>query len=286
MSSPTVACICLTKDRPEMLKRAVAAFRAQAYEQKRLLILDTGAPGMSFDGDGIIHAYRPEWKGFTIGHLRNEANYLAIGLMDADILAHADDDDWQGPNRLTEQVALLQSGDFDAVGYSEMLFWDSRKTEHVQRIAKCMGLGGYEERGEAWSYRHPLPNYALGTSLLYHRRTWEAKPFADLPQSGDDVCEDFVFQSGLRVKSVSSLSYSETETTYHLPSCHCGTCRDLDGRQYPVISVRTSLEPRMIASIHGDNSRKASYADALRRAEMFTRVPDWDQFCRDKMRLP
>ncbi len=113
--------------------------------------------------------------------------------------------------------------------------------------------------GSAWLYRHPLPNYALGTSLLYHRRTWEAKPFADLPQSDGDVCEDFVFQSGMRVRSVPSLMTSSL--------------------------LGPALEPRMIASIHGGNSRKASYDDALRRAEMFTRVPEFDDYCRSKMQL-
>ncbi len=230
-----------------MHKRAVKCFEAQTYQNAELIV---------YEGPRTT----------TIGKLRNEANGKAHGS----ILAHLDEDDWSHPNRLAEQVALLQSGDWDAVGYSDMLFWDTRNAPAAPGV--CRDIDGnwwhpqgsceHCDGGEAWLYHHPLPNYALGTSLMYWRRTWEAKPFADLPQAGNDVCEDFVFQSGLRVKSVSSFGHPNS--------------RWEDG---------SGELPRMIASIHSSNSRKASYDDALRRAEMFTRVPDWDGWCAERMKL-
>ena len=44
----------------------------------------------------------------------------------ADILVHLDDDDYSHPNRIAEQVVLLQSSGADCVGYREMLFWQNR----------------------------------------------------------------------------------------------------------------------------------------------------------------
>ncbi len=273
MSGPAVLCVMLANGRQEMVNRAVRSYLSQTYQDKRLLILDTGDPLLTMprmtvaDSLSIYVDHSRPNNAETIGALRNRANLWAKSL-DCEVIAHWDSDDWSHSNRLSEQVALLQSGDFDAVGYSDMLFWKQRNAPAAPGV--CRDIDGnwwhpqgsceHCDGGEAWLYRHPLPNYALGTSLMYWRRTWEAKPFADLPQAGNDVCEDFVFQSGLRVKSVPSLLTSSL--------------------------LGPALEPRMIASIHSSNSRKASYDDALRRAEMFTRVPEWDQFCRDKMRLP
>ncbi len=45
--SPTVACVMLVNGRPDMVKRAVASFRAQTYENSKLLIWDTGERGPS-----------------------------------------------------------------------------------------------------------------------------------------------------------------------------------------------------------------------------------------------
>ncbi len=272
MSGPTVACIMLANGRQEMVNRAVRSYLSQTYQDKRLLILDTGDPLLKMprmaveDSLGVYVDHSRPIHSETIGVLRNRANLWAKSL-ECEVIAHWDSDDYGSPQRLSEQVALLQSGDFDAVGYNDCLFWDTRL-----RIMNLEAGAMWREtifRNEAYLYRHPLPNYALGTSLLYHWRTWEAKPFADLPQAGSDVCEDFVFQSGLRVKAVSSLS---------------------DPFRRPILAIldesQPYSEPRMIASIHGDNSRKASYDDALRRAEMFTRCPEWDQYCAGIMRLP
>ena len=177
-AGPRVAAICLTANRPEMMARAVRSFESQTYGRKRLIIFDTGE----------IVRYHGHFQhcvvggpAMTIGALRNESNRLT----DKDeILVHWDDDDLSHPNRITEQVALLQASGADAVGYSDMLFW-------------------HETPGEAWRYRAGKRNYALGTSLCYWRSTWETKPFPDLP-----VGEDTEWQRNLKVTAVSSIGSS------------------------------------------------------------------------------
>ena len=61
----------------------------------------------------------------TIGtKLRNFAGEANGPAWMPEILIHWDDDDYSHPNRIAEQVALLQSSGADAtVGFREMLFW-------------------------------------------------------------------------------------------------------------------------------------------------------------------
>ena len=154
---PRVVCICPSRDRPHFLERARRCFEAQTYENKRLYVLDTRHPPFSL---------------LTIGMIRNIANQAA---MDAQIIAHWDDDDYSYPGRLSEQVALLNG--VQAVGYREMLFYDSRISE-------------------AWLYRGAA-DCCIGTSLAYWRTVWKQKPFANTNEG-----EDNTFGEGLLRKTL------------------------------------------------------------------------------------
>ena len=124
-----------------MARQAVEAFRRQTYDPTRrmLLILDTG--DLSWydgrcDAENELHV-EPIRAGETIGELRN---YAATFAESGDIIVHWDDDDLSHPNRIAEQVALLQSSGADAVGYRQMLFWREPMN----------GVPG--TNGEAWVY--------------------------------------------------------------------------------------------------------------------------------------
>ena len=160
---PLVVGVLLTADRPEMTRRAIRSFGAQTYENKRLLIFDSGAQYFSAALRHNVFYQHCEIPGLTIGTLRN----LAVGICKAaDIIAHFDSDDWSHPRRIEEQVALLQSSGADAVGYNDMLF--------------------AEENGAAWWYSHGYPRYALGASLCYWRKSWERVKFAEMREQGLD----------------------------------------------------------------------------------------------------
>ncbi len=242
---PTVACVMLTCDRPEYARRAVECFRSQTYENKQLLIFDTGndSAGYFGDYDDVSHRWADlSWQSKTIGELRNEANVSTC----RDILIHWDDDDWSHPNRIAEQVALLQSSGADCVGYREMLFWDERKTGSWM-------LEGMAPLNEAWLYSVPSPSWVLGTSFCYWRRVWEQHKFPDLPRLvdgkpvPDSASEDVIWRRGVRCAGYSSLTP--------------------DGY------------PRMIARIHGGNT--TNYADLLgtRAGNTWKRAPKWDEHC-------
>ena len=255
MTEPLVCCVMLTRDRPAMAARAVAAFRAQTYGRFSVLVYDTSpvmpAEYPEYGSNSVLYHYRGATDK-TIGALRNEAIEFAMIAKQPkqfDIFLHADDDDWSHPNRISEQVALLHETGAEAVGYHEMLFW---RTRHAQEIPD----GSSGETGEAWLYskRHGLP-HALGTSLCYHRSVWEKKPFKDLPNTAKGTGEDYEFIKGLNLVSVSSIAE--------------------DG------------EPRMVASIHSGNTSTGYDLEYLvsRGSQEWKRRPDWDEQLRHMMAL-
>jgi hypothetical protein len=155
-----------------MTRRAIESFRAQTYANKSLLILDTGFYKYS---ERSGRDYRPNevysmmnGSGVSFGALRNMANTLA---QSADIIAHFDSDDVSHPRRIEEQVAFLQSSGVEAVGYRELLFWDTRPVDEQQRQ--------HEQHGDAWLYAHPHPAYIVDASRCYWRRVWEAHPYRE-----------------------------------------------------------------------------------------------------------
>lgn len=175
-----------------MAARAVRCFNAQTYRQKELLVYCTddhdgyghvATPWLTFRDDrriGLVASH--ERQAFSIGALRNAANDQAGSM--AQVIIHWDDDDISHPNRIAEQVALLQSSGADCVGYREMLFW--------QAIAgQFCG---------AWLYRHSHQNYCLGTSLCYWRKAWENCKFPDT-----SVGEDLAFVQRVKALGVSAI---------------------------------------------------------------------------------
>ena len=196
MEQPTVCAVMLTKDRPEMSNRAYWCFESQT-EAQRLLILDTGEKQFFPDHCREVISrtravYAPELRDRSIGWLRNYANQLAVEYCKPDVLMHLDSDDWSGPHRITEQVALLQSSGKDCVGYKDMLFWR-------------------EADQQAWLYTNSDPRYCLGTSLCYWRRTWERNPFKDR-----NIAEDREF-----LREIDSLGVSIFGAPISLPPAVC-----------------------------------------------------------------
>ncbi len=270
---PLVCCVCLTRDRPEMLQRAIACFRAQTYQRKRLIIWDTSAVpfALSMNLPDNEHCIE-DVADYSIGELRNRANsWTDYGTEDCSVIIHWDDDDWSHPARIAEQVALLKSRGKEAVGYREMLFWRTARhaTEDEIRAAglhpvpgvALKDIGFYPElrTPEAWLFSSGLPRYCLGTSLCYWRSVWERRPFEDV-QTGEDYAW---------LKGVDSLG---VDSTFGI---------------HPASVREHNAGPRMIASIHGGNTSpvyKREYLEGsqAQRGE-WKRVPQWDDYCRQTM---
>jgi hypothetical protein len=160
-------------------------------------------------------------------------------------VCHWDDDDWSHPNRIAEQVALLQATEADCVGYNEMLFWRERAPERP---------------GESWLYSNQNPRYALGTSLCYWRLAWEARPFQDINHG-----EDTEWLKGVRCEAVSSGK----------PSSRAIYSAD-------VISMIARIHSGNSSSAY--NPREMAENAGMPPSErQWSRVPAWDKVCREVM---
>jgi hypothetical protein len=177
-----------------------------------------------------------------------------------DILIHWDDDDWSHPNRIAEQVALLQASGADCVGYNEMLFWREpgvgRDKDGTSRGCPICQTLPCSCDGQAWLYtgtRGGVP--ALGTSLCYWRKTWERHHFANETQGVED--------HWLREKNVVGVS-------------------SLDLR-IPGTPIMQERAPRMIARIHGGNTSNGYDLEkhVAQGSREWKRVPEWDARVRE-----
>lgn len=162
-----VACILLTADRQRQTERAIRSFLEQDWKDRGLVIVDSGkVPFVLPEINGVYYAFLrfdPD-PGLTIGFLRNRA----AGNTSSDLIAHWDSDDWSAPNRLTEQIRLLEDRGVDLVGCNEMVCWDSRTRS-------------------AYVYRSQDENYCMGTSMLYRRSLWERSHFPETSAGEDTV---------------------------------------------------------------------------------------------------
>jgi hypothetical protein len=183
MSDISVCAVMLTRDRPEMARRAIDCFRKQTYTAKKLLIWDSG-PSEALSGEDDVEdagygstlwVPNTSRENATIGDLRNDAIRFC---KDFQVIVHWDDDDWSHPSRIAEQVEFLQASKVDCVGHRQMLFWR-------------------QEERQAWLYSNPDPRYCLGTSLCYWRGAWERRPFEATSQG-----EDARFTAGLNCRGL------------------------------------------------------------------------------------
>lgn len=247
MTPPRVLCVMLAAGRQEMVERAVRCYLAQSYDNKALAILDNGPEPLTLPLPGpstFITRLDQSDRKRSIGELRNIANATA-SLFQAEVIAHFDSDDFSHSERISEQVMMLMETGADAVGYSEMLFWDTKTThKEVWKRNEPGQVVTYLEPidGVAWLYSSPNPNACLGTSLMYKRATWERHPFPH-KHHGEDT------QWCLKLKTRAA-------------------------------SAGVAI-PRMIASIHGENT----CSEIKPGAKEWRRVAEYDQVCREAMKL-
>ena len=253
----------LTRDRPELAAKAVECFRKQTYTAKSLLLYNNGESDEIECGCGpeYFHVIDRESQGVvSIGELRNRAINFRTGYGVSEIIIHWDDDDWSHPNRIAEQVHLLQSSGAEVVGYSDMLF--SRTTGSLIEEDFLTGEKHVTEMAEAWLYAHQTPKrpYALGTSLCYWRRAWEAVKFNDETQGVEDHWLNYWRDQGKLTAITSQFRW-----------------------QGPSGNGHDDLQPRMIARIHGGNTSNGyNLEDHLAKgSKEWKRLPGWNRNVRE-----
>jgi len=275
--NPTVCCVMLVNGRAAMVKRAIASFRSQTYERKRLLIWDS-SPALSRLRDRelvrIFHMPAPIPIKATIGALRNEANQFACLAGDqGDLIAHWDSDDWSHPRRLEEQVALLLASGKQCVGYRELLFWDTRGP------------------GEAWIYRNDEPRFACGASYMYTRALWEQQPFPDAPHEDRRWwLTPLVSNACVGVSSFRWGHILQRHVVEVTQGGMLGLPADMYRKFEPageveVIDGPEIVEPRMVCGIHGGNTESYDRAAMAKATDVWRRAPEFDSYCAGVMQL-
>ena len=116
---PLVSCIMPTADRRAFAAQAIRYFRRQEYAVRELVLIDDGEDPVAdlAAGDERIRYVRMPARA-TIGHERNVACAAARGS----VIAHWDDDDWYGPERLTRQVEALTAQGAAVCGLRRVLY--------------------------------------------------------------------------------------------------------------------------------------------------------------------
>lgn len=162
--NPLVSCICPTRNRPEFLPFAVSYFVRQDYPNRELIILDDSDRGNRYASeDARIRSIKINPPN-SIGGKRNLCNDFAKG----DLICHWDDDDWYAPDRISQQVAVMQANpEAQATAYRSMLF--ARGSDR-----------------KAWRFTGDTLNL-IGVSLMYRRSWWKAHKFDEgFPFIGED----------------------------------------------------------------------------------------------------
>lgn len=160
---PLVSCICITADRRDLVRGAIASYLSQDWDRKQLelVVLDDGEDEVRDLCEWLPNAtYIRLATKQRIGLKRNLACEAAAG----EILIHWDDDDWSAASRISDQVARMIESGKAVSGYNSLLFWD--------------GTRGFRYQGAA--------NYSLGTALCFTKAFWRQNPFQDGPRIQED----------------------------------------------------------------------------------------------------
>jgi glycosyltransferase involved in cell wall biosynthesis len=124
MMGSLVSVIIPTKNRPDLLMRAVSSVLQQKYRPLEIIVVDDGSqPPAKFDAPEIRIIRNEQSKGGAAA--RNQG----ISAVQGQYFAFLDDDDFYLPNKLADQVGFLeQNRDFDFV-FSQTVLADSATNE-------------------------------------------------------------------------------------------------------------------------------------------------------------
>lgn len=171
---PLISCIMPTYNRRLFIPQAIKYFLNQDYPKRELVIVDDGTDKL---GD-IIPAHEHIKYIYlehrtSIGSKRN----LAIEHSRGEIIAHWDDDDWYGKNRLSYQAQPIISGKAEVCGLEtgffydicENRFWSCNSNLHAMMYFADIHGGSIVYLREVWEKYSKYPNSSLGEDAAFLR---------------------------------------------------------------------------------------------------------------------
>ena len=121
-----VTCLCVTRNRVGMLRRAVSCFLTQSYPNRELLVVYEADDPATRDYLSALTqpAIRSVEVGvspkLSLGALRN----ISIQSSRGHFVAQWDDDDWYGPTRLADQIDAIRQSGLQGCVLSRWLMYD------------------------------------------------------------------------------------------------------------------------------------------------------------------
>lgn len=165
--NPLVSCIMPTKNRRRWAIKSIEMFARQTYENRELIIVDDGDETLEDVAVGIPNVfYTVLARSLKIGTKRN----VCVERSKGSLIAHWDDDDWQHPERLKKQVAVMLATGADVCGTNQARYYNVL-TQTARR------------------YVYPsatMPPFVLGNTFMYTRSYWQSRRFTDV-QLGEDA---------------------------------------------------------------------------------------------------
>ena len=123
-----VSCLCVTRDRVPLLRRAVHCFLSQTYRYRELIVvyeaddLNTREYLHSLCEPSIFAIEAPSSPRTRLGSLRN----LSVQAAHGRYVAQWDDDDWYAPERLAVQMVAIQQSSKPACVLSRWTIFDAQ----------------------------------------------------------------------------------------------------------------------------------------------------------------
>jgi len=125
---PLISCICVTREKPRLLSRAIDCFLAQTYPNRELIILYEDDDTATKDFIGSIRP-NPQIKTtivarssqIRLGQLRN----MAIQEAHGEYICQWDDDDWYHAGRLEYQYAIITQTGYAGCIMLKWIIFDS-----------------------------------------------------------------------------------------------------------------------------------------------------------------
>lgn len=165
-----VSAILPTRGRHQWANEAIGYFLAQTYPNKELVIWDDLEEPSFMEIPKAASVYCQS-ADRDIGRKRN----LCCSKANGEIIWHLDSDDWSAPERMADQVRVLEESGKQLTGYHTVMFYGEHLSED-----------------EKYQRYFCSTNWAVGTSLCFTKSWWKSHPFPENKQNNTGEDSDFV----------------------------------------------------------------------------------------------
>lgn len=150
-----VSCLCVTHNRVEILRRAVACFQAQTWPSLELVTVfdESNAETRDFlrslNDDRIVMVEVPAaQRTMTLGARRN----LAVDTAKGEYVAGWDDDDWHRSDRIETQMKVVEATGKPGCAFASWIVHDESEDVYYRSHTRIWEAGVFIRKSECLRY--------------------------------------------------------------------------------------------------------------------------------------